>query len=80
VRATTNECNTTEPEPFFQCESSDRRRRSEIDREIALVIRRLDRSHGRPLTPGKASNGAPLQDGSVLKMLVYSMYAQFQRE
>src|SRR6478736_2985590 len=48
VRATTNECNTTQPEPVFECESSDRRRRSEIDREIALFIRRLDRSHGRP--------------------------------
>ena len=48
ARATTNKYNTTQREPVFEYESSDRRRRSEIDRELALIIRRLDRSHGRP--------------------------------
>src|SRR6478672_1624462 len=48
ARATTNECNTTQREPVFEYESSDRRRRSEIDRELVLALRGLDRSHGRP--------------------------------
>ncbi len=36
--ATTNECNTTQREPVFEYESSDRRRRSEIDRELVLAL------------------------------------------
>ena len=48
ARDTTNECNSPEPEPVFECKSSDRRRRSKIDRGLVLALRGLDPSHGRP--------------------------------
>ena len=61
VRATAN-CNTTDPEPVFECESSGRRRRSKIDRELVLALHRLDRLHGR-LFAWQASHGVPPRDG-----------------
>src|SRR5262245_11079788 len=64
--ATTNECNTTQREPVFEYESSDRRRRSEIDRELVLALRGLDRSHGRPF----AWHGIPLQRIRTERLLV----------
>src|SRR5262245_40440495 len=46
LRSTPNEYNSPEIKLVFQCESSDRLRRFEIDREFAFAIRRFDRSHG----------------------------------
>src|SRR5262245_27165731 len=46
LRGTTNECNRSEPELVFECDSSARWRGFEIDRERVLAIWRFDRSHG----------------------------------
>ena len=55
MRATTNECNTTQREPVFEYESSDRRRRSEIDRELVWPFGALTDPMVAP-SPGKPSS------------------------